>query len=51
MSGETGYDEQGSLTKLAARDRAQLITDGDHQAPPQVPFGIPFLVIGNIRTR
>jgi restriction endonuclease S subunit len=27
------------------------ITDGDHQAPPQVPAGIPFLVIGNIRTR
>lgn len=26
------------------------ITDGDHQAPPQVPAGIPFLVIGNIRT-
>jgi len=25
------------------------ITDGDHQAPPQVPSGIPFLVIGNIR--
>jgi type I restriction enzyme, S subunit len=26
------------------------ITDGDHQAPPQVSAGIPFLVIGNIRT-
>lgn len=25
------------------------ITDGDHQAPPQVSVGIPFLVIGNIR--
>lgn len=25
------------------------ITDGDHQPPPQVPLGIPFLVIGNIR--
>ena len=25
------------------------ITDGDHQPPPQVPAGIPFLVIGNIR--
>jgi hypothetical protein len=25
------------------------ITDGDHQPPPQVPVGIPFLVIGNIR--
>ena len=27
------------------------ITDGDHQAPPQVPDGIPFLVIGNIRNQ
>ena len=27
------------------------ITDGDHQAPPQVRHGIPFLVIGNIRNR
>jgi type I restriction enzyme S subunit len=26
------------------------ITDGDHQAPPQVQSGIPFLVIGNIRS-
>lgn len=25
------------------------VTDGDHQAPPQVRTGIPFLVIGNIR--
>jgi hypothetical protein len=25
------------------------ITDGDHQAPPQVPLGVPFLVIGNVR--
>ena len=27
------------------------ISDGDHQAPPQVPAGVPFLVIGNIRTQ
>lgn len=26
------------------------VTDGDHQPPPQVPEGIPFLVIGNVRT-
>lgn len=35
-------------------DLAQVCTsiaDGDHQAPPQVPHGIPFLVIGNIRTQ
>ncbi len=26
------------------------ITDGDHQAPPQTSDGVPFLVIGNVRT-
>jgi len=25
------------------------LTDGDHQPPPQTEFGIPFLVIGNVR--
>jgi len=27
-----------------------LVTDGDHQAPPQTEEGVPFLVIGNINT-
>lgn len=27
-----------------------LVTDGDHQAPPQSEEGIPFLVIGNLNT-
>ncbi|MEP7295622.1 MAG: restriction endonuclease subunit S [Burkholderiales bacterium] len=26
------------------------VTDGDHQAPPQTDEGIPFLVIGNVRS-
>jgi type I restriction enzyme S subunit len=26
------------------------LTDGDHQAPPQTEQGIPFLVIGNVRS-
>lgn len=26
------------------------LTDGDHQAPPQTDAGVPFLVIGNVRT-
>ena len=26
------------------------LTDGDHQAPPQTDSGIPFLVIGNVRS-
>lgn len=29
-------------------DICKSIADGDHQAPPQVPVGIPFLVISNI---
>ena len=29
-------------------DICKTIADGDHQAPPQVPSGIPFLVISNI---
>lgn len=29
-------------------DLCVSITDGDHQPPPQVPEGIPFLVIGNV---
>jgi len=27
-----------------------LVTDGDHQAPPQSQEGVPFLVIGNLNT-
>ena len=26
------------------------LTDGDHQAPPQTDSGVPFLVIGNVRS-
>jgi type I restriction enzyme S subunit len=26
------------------------LTDGDHQAPPQTDAGVPFLVIGNVRS-
>ncbi|TAL55830.1 MAG: specificity determinant for hsdM and hsdR [Nanoarchaeota archaeon] len=28
----------------------QSVTDGDHQPPPQTKSGVPFLVIGNVRT-
>ena len=27
-----------------------VVTDGDHQAPPQVNTGVPFLVIGDVRS-
>jgi type I restriction enzyme S subunit len=33
---------------LTFEDVCAKITDGDHQPPPQVPEGIPFLTIGNI---
>lgn len=32
------------------RDVCLSVTDGDHQAPPQTSSGVPFLVIGNVRT-
>lgn len=31
-------------------DLFQTITDGDHLPPPQVATGVPFLVIGNVRS-
>lgn len=34
---------------VQALDVCVLITDGDHQAPPKANFGIPFLVIGDVR--
>jgi len=33
----------------AVEQLCESVTDGDHQPPPQVENGIPFLVIGNIR--
>ena len=37
--------------KWASLDQLLLnITDGDHQPPPQTDSGVPFLVIGNVRS-
>jgi len=36
------------FTTVTLQEICESITDGDHQAPPQSDFGIPFLVIGNI---
>lgn len=33
---------------LRLSDVLSCLTDGDHQAPPQVPTGVPFLTIGNV---
>lgn len=35
---------------VQALDLCSLITDGDHQAPPKADSGIPFLVIGDVRS-
>jgi type I restriction enzyme S subunit len=32
------------------QDLFNVVTDGDHQAPPKAESGIPFLVIGNLNT-
>jgi type I restriction enzyme S subunit len=48
MSGTTSSPTGWSVARL--EDLFETITDGDHQAPPQVEEGVPFLVIGNVRT-
>ncbi len=35
---------------VRALDICALITDGDHQPPPKAETGVPFLVIGDVRT-
>ena len=35
---------------VRALDLCALITDGDHQPPPKADVGVPFLVIGDVRT-
>ena len=35
---------------VRALDICALITDGDHQPPPKADAGVPFLVIGDVRT-
>lgn len=35
---------------IRLNDLLESLTDGDHQPPPQVPSGIPFLTIGNVST-
>ena len=35
---------------VRALDICVLITDGDHQPPPKADAGVPFLVIGDVRT-
>ena len=45
---EKPFDIPESWKWVRLLDICKTIADGDHQAPPQVPSGIPFLVISNI---
>ena len=45
---EKPFDIPDSWKWVRLLDLCKTIADGDHQAPPQVPSGIPFLVISNI---
>ncbi len=40
--------ELGEWQDIELKSVCKSITDGDHQAPPQVKEGIPFLVISNV---
>src|ERR1019366_3024010 len=48
MTGITSGPSGWAVARL--QDLFETITDGDHQPPPQVEAGIPFLVIGNVRS-
>lgn len=45
---EKPFDIPESWKWVRLLDVCKTVADGDHQAPPQVPSGIPFLVISNI---
>lgn len=45
---EIQFDIPESWKWVRLSDLCKSISDGDHQPPPQVPNGIPFLVISNV---
>jgi type I restriction enzyme S subunit len=45
---EYPFEIPPSWSWVSLEDTVRSISDGDHQAPPQVTNGIPFLTIGNI---
>ena len=45
---EIPFDIPESWKWVRLSDLCKSISDGDHQPPPQVPYGIPFLVISNV---
>lgn len=48
VTGQLTGGETTSWSNETVADACETVTDGDHQAPPKVPAGIPFLTIGNI---
>jgi len=49
-NGDRPFDMPPGWRWATAADCCTVITDGDHQAPPKADTGIPFLVIGDVRT-
>ena len=48
IEGEIPFEIPEGWSWARLQSLSRVITDGDHQAPPQVASGIPFLVISNI---
>ena len=48
IGGEIPFEIPVGWSWARLQSLSRVITDGDHQAPPQIASGIPFLVISNI---
>ena len=48
IEGEIPFEIPEGWNWARLQSLSRVITDGDHQAPPQIASGIPFLVISNI---
>ena len=48
IEGEIPFEIPEGWNWARLQSLSHVITDGDHQAPPQIASGIPFLVISNI---
>lgn len=50
MADEIPFDIPSSWKWSRLSNVSLVVTDGDHQPPPQVSQGVPFLVIGDVRS-
>lgn len=48
VTGQLTKSDTASWSTETVADVCEIVTDGDHQAPPRATTGIPFLTIGNI---